>query len=140
MGITLKEWVDFMHYPKFINITIDNINRLLKTNKQLVIVMVKKYVSINRFAHPDHKNYLEMFERISHLFLDDYFLFGWTAEFDMIRNLAIYNFEQFPAFIVLNTKNYEYYYQTELTNSTQTEIVRYLEQIKMGKNLEVNNI
>lgn len=139
MKISLKQWVDLMHHPKFINITNDNFERLLNTNKMLVIVLVKKYVSINRFAHPDHKKYLEMFERIAHLFLDDYYLFGWTSEFEMIRNLAINDLEQLPTFIALDSSNYEYYYQLELTNSTQDEIVRYLELIKMGKNTEVNH-
>lgn len=137
MKIDLKKWVDFMHFPKFINITSDNFDKLLDTNKMIVIVLVKKYVSINRFAHPDHQKYLEMFERIAHLFIDDYFLFGWTSEFDMIRTIAINDLEHLPTFIVLDSSTYEYYHQLELTNSTQTEIVRYLEQIKMGINLEV---
>lgn len=136
LNMTLKQWVDFMHYPKFINITNDNFDRLLDTNKMIVIVLVKKYISINRFAHPDHKKYFEMFERIAFQFLDDYFLFGWVSDMiETVRNIAINNLEHLPTFIVLNSTNYEYYHQPELTNATRTDIVRYLEQIKMDKSI-----
>ena len=137
MKIELKKWIDFQHYPRMINITSDNFDKLLDTNKMIVIVMIKKYVSIDRFSHPDHKKYLEMFERIAHLFLDDYFLFGWTSELEMMRTIAINELDQLPTFIVLDANSYEYYHQLELTNSTQAEAIRYLEQIKMGKNLQV---
>lgn len=126
-----------MHHPKFINITSDNFDKLLDTNKMLVIVLVKKYVSIARFAHPDHKKYLEMFERVAHLFLDDYFLFGWTSEFEMVRNIAINDLERLPTFVVLDASSYEYQHRPELTNSSQADVVRYLEQIKMGRSNEV---
>lgn len=126
-----------MHHPKFINITGDNFPKLLDTNKMLVIVLVKKYVSIDRFAHPDHKKYTEMFERVAHLFLDDFFLFGWTSELEMVRNIAINDLEQLPTFVVLDASSYEYYHRPELTNGSQAEVVRYLEQIKMGRIDEV---
>lgn len=139
MQITLKEWVDFMHFPKFINITNDNFDKLIDTKKMLVIALVKKYISINRFAHPDHQKYLQMFEKIPHLFLDDYYLFGWSSEFEMISNVLINNLERFPTFIVLNASTLEYYHRPELNNGTKNEIVRYLERIKIAKypNLEV---
>ena len=137
LGVTAKKWIEFMHYPKFINITSANFNKLLATDKMLVIVLVKKYVSLDRFAHPDQKKYLEMLERVAHLFLDDYFLFGWTSEFDLVREIAVDNLEPSPTFVVLNASSYEFYHRAELTNSSQDDVVRYLEQIKMGKNSEV---
>lgn len=132
MGISLRKWVDFMHFPKFINITGDNFSRLMATDRMLVIVLIKKYVSIDRFAHPDHKKYLQMFERVAHLFLDDYFLFGWTSEFDMVREIAINDLEHLPSFVVIDATTYEYHYRADLTNSSQADVVRYLEQIKLG--------